>query len=91
MLFYAASIALGLEALHAAGVAYRDLKPDNLLLSRGGRVKLSDFGMALQLGTEAKTAHTKAGTRGYWAPEVIRRREYASRSRFTYDLGEFSL
>ena len=75
--FYAASITLALEALHAAGVAYRDLKPDNLLLTREGRVKLTDFGLALHLGTDPKgTANSKAGTRGYWAPEVIRREDY---------------
>ena len=73
--FYAASILLGLEALHVAGVVYRDLKPDNVLLDRGGTVKLTDFGLALCLGAHG-TANSKAGTRGYWAPEVIRRQPY---------------
>ena len=73
--FYAASILLGLEALHVAGVVYRDLKPDNVLLDRGGTVKLTDVGLALCLGAHG-TANSKAGTRGYWAPEVIRRQPY---------------
>ena len=73
--FYAASVVLALEALHAMHVVYRDLKPDNLLLDRHGRMKLTDFGLALVLG-KGGTAHSKAGTRGYWAPEVIRRDEY---------------
>ena len=41
--FYCASIALGLEALHKARVVYRDLKPDNLLLTPSGAVKLTDL------------------------------------------------
>ena len=37
---------LGLEAMHAGGIVYRDLKPDNLLLDSTGYVKLTDLGMA---------------------------------------------
>ncbi len=36
----------GVEALHARGILHRDLKPGNLLMGAGGRIKVSDFGLA---------------------------------------------
>ena len=38
----------GLAAAHAAGVIHRDLKPGNIMLTRDGRVKIHDFGLARQ-------------------------------------------
>jgi serum/glucocorticoid-regulated kinase 2 len=44
--FYTAEIVEGVEGLHAAGVIYRDLKPENVLLAQDGHIVLVDFGLA---------------------------------------------
>ena len=69
---YAAEILLALEALHAAGYVYRDLKPENVLLDAEGHVRLSDFGLAKFDVTALDAGGTTfCGTPSYMAPEVL--------------------
>jgi serine/threonine protein kinase len=60
-----------LDFAHAAGVIHRDVKPENVLVSRTGRAKLVDFGVARIAGETAMTAtDVRLGTPKYIAPEV---------------------
>jgi hypothetical protein len=65
-------IADALRVAHGRGVLHRDVKPQNILLARDGRARLTDFGSA-KLESQVTMTQTGAlvGTMGYVAPEVI--------------------
>lgn len=62
--FYAAEIARGLSHLHSARIAYRDMKPDNILLDDHGHVRISDLGLAVLI-PEGQSVRGRVGTIGY--------------------------
>ena len=66
--FYAAGIVEAFKHMHALCITYRDLKPENLLITRDGYIKLIDFGLAKVV---AQRTYTLCGTPEYLAPEVI--------------------
>ncbi|CAJ1338704.1 unnamed protein product [Effrenium voratum] len=66
--FYTSGVVFAFEHMHQRRIIYRDLKPENLLLTEEGHLKLTDMGLAkFVIG---KT-YTTCGTPDYFAPELI--------------------
>lgn len=66
--FYAAQVTIMFDYLHNKNIVYRDLKPENLLISHKGNLKLTDFGFAKVVETRT---YTLCGTPEYLAPEIL--------------------
>jgi NIMA (never in mitosis gene a)-related kinase len=55
---------------------HRDLKPLNVFLTKQGKVKIGDLGLAKKLDVTLEKAQTRAGTMFYMSPEIILGEKY---------------
>jgi len=69
--FYTACVASALDYFATLGIAYRDLKPENLLVDRKGYLKVIDLGFCKVLRTCHGRSFTFCGTPEYMAPELF--------------------
>ena len=67
--FYACQLILALDCCHKVNILHRDVKPENILLSSNGYIKLSDFGISKIL-PNIEDCKSTSGTHGYMAPEI---------------------
>lgn len=67
----AIQVSLGLEAAHQSGIVHRDVKPQNIMISTDGKVKLSDFGIARAASSNTISSNVM-GSVHYSSPEQVR-------------------
>lgn len=87
-LYFSARIVAGIAALHSINIVYRDLKPENVLMDENGNTKISDLGLACKMGKSGLSG--ACGTRGYWAPEMLRKDSAGKRERYFLQVDWFS-
>ncbi|XP_058267942.1 myotonin-protein kinase isoform X2 [Hemibagrus wyckioides] len=71
--FYLAEMVMAIDSVHRLGYVHRDVKPDNILLTADGHVRLGDFGSCLRLHDDGLVHSSLAvGTPDYLSPEILR-------------------
>jgi len=73
-------LALALKHVHDRKILHRDIKSQNIFLTRAGVVKLGDFGIARVLNSTVELARTCIGTPYYLSPEICENRPYNNKS-----------
>ncbi|MBR5235899.1 MAG: Stk1 family PASTA domain-containing Ser/Thr kinase [Clostridia bacterium] len=70
---YAAQICAGLECAHKKGIIHKDIKPHNIMITREGTLKITDFGIAKVMSSSTiATGNTTMGSVHYFSPEQAR-------------------
>uniref|UniRef100_A0AC35TQK7 Non-specific serine/threonine protein kinase n=1 Tax=Rhabditophanes sp. KR3021 TaxID=114890 RepID=A0AC35TQK7_9BILA len=70
--FYLTEVCLALDAIHQMGYIHRDVKPDNMLISASGHIKLADFGTCVKMdGNGLAKCESAVGTPDYISPEIL--------------------
>jgi eukaryotic-like serine/threonine-protein kinase len=85
-------MALGLNHVHESGYIHLDFKPENVLVSRNGSVRLIDFDLAQPIPEKPKKFSKNPGTPGYMAPEQLQQQPIDARvDIFSYGVAAYEL
>ena len=76
---------MGLEAAHSHGIVHRDVKPQNIIISMDGKVKVTDFGIARAASSNTISSNVM-GSVHYSSPEQVRG-GYSDEKSDIYSLG----
>ena len=80
ILNWISQIILGVMLMHSKNILHRDLKCQNLFLTKEGVLKIGDFGISKELETMSKLAETNVGTPYFMAPEVCKGELYGEKA-----------
>ena len=69
-------IASGMKLLHFNRIIHRNIKPSNILISKNGQIKISDFGIFKLVSSDDDLQSSGIGTQKFMAPEIINEQSY---------------
>ena len=72
--------------IHSKGILHRDIKLDNILIDKHGKIKLCDFGVSWKMPEKGKV-YEHIGTPAYLAPEIIKEKGYNGFGADVWSLG----
>ena len=75
-----AQLVIGIALMHSKNILHRDLKTQNMFLTKDDVIKLGDFGIAKALGTQVDLTKTVCGTPYFMSPEVCRGETYGQKA-----------
>jgi serine/threonine-protein kinase len=85
-------MAMGLTHVHESGFMHLDFKPENVLVTRNGNVRLIDFDLAQPIPEKPKKMSKNPGTPGYMAPEQLKQQAIDARADiFAYGVAAYEL
>ena len=73
-------LVLAIQYIHDNKILHRDIKPQNIFLTKNGDIKLGDFGIAKVLDYTMQLCKTQIGTFFYLSPEICEGKSYNSKS-----------
>ncbi|CAI2385436.1 unnamed protein product [Moneuplotes crassus] len=80
ILDWISQIILGVQLMHSKNIIHRDLKSQNLFLTKDGVIKIGDFGISKELDTIKRLVETGCGTPYFMSPEVVRGEPYGEKA-----------